>query len=58
MAMSILKKGILKTNFNRKSLTEFLSILENDANNNFQKTFYELNADKNLSDQLINYIES
>tara|TARA_B100000579_G_scaffold433114_1_gene451262 strand:+ start:4800 stop:8582 length:3783 start_codon:yes stop_codon:yes gene_type:complete len=51
-------KGILKTNFNRKNLTQVLMKLDNDANNIFKQTFSELRIEDNLSYQLSNYIDS
>ena len=51
-------KGILKTNFNRKNLIQVLTSLDNDPNNDFEKTFEDLEIEKSLSIQLDTYIES
>ena len=50
-------RGIFKTNFNRKNLIQVITILENDANNLFTKTFNDLDINAKLSNQLANYID-
>ncbi len=51
-------KGIFKTNFNRKNLSQVLSILENDVNNILTLTFNQLKIEESLSNQLNKHIDS
>ena len=50
-------KGIFKTNFSRKNLTQILNTLDTDPSNTFKQTFNDIKKEECLSTQFYNYID-